>query len=133
MNTVWRYVDRTRFVSACRLMASNWGSAAGGRVQAVWKGVTIAESDQTVIVEGNHYFPPNSLDRTRLRESGTHSTCPRKGLASYYDVVLDDGSVNRDAAWYYPEPSAAAHEIKDYVAFWRGVQVKPVPAGATTG
>lgn len=101
--------------------------AAGRRVRATWRGVVLAESDQTEIVEGNHYFPVDSLNRGYLRDSSTHTTCPWKGLASYYDVVVD-GQVNQDAAWYYPHPSSAASNIKNSVAFWHGVKVEPVPA-----
>jgi uncharacterized protein (DUF427 family) len=82
----------------------------------------IAESDATRVVEGNHYFPPNSVRRECLRESATHTTCSWKGVASYYDVVVE-GAVNRDAAWFYPDPKPAAAEIRDWVAFWRGVEV----------
>ena len=92
-------------------------------MKATWHGAVLAESDRTVVVEGNHYFPPDSIDRSRFRESSTHTTCPWKGEASYYDVVVD-GEVNKDAAWYYPEPKEAAAEIKDRVAFWRGVKVE---------
>jgi uncharacterized protein (DUF427 family) len=92
--------------------------------QAVWNGVVIAESDHTVKVEGNDYFPPASVRREYLAESKTHTRCPWKGLASYYDGVVD-GKTNRDGAWYYPAPSPAAAEIKDYVAFWHGVKVTP--------
>ena len=91
--------------------------------RAQWNGVTLAESDHTVVVEGNHYFPPDAVNREYLLESDTHTTCPWKGLASYYHVEAG-GEVNRDAAWYYPEPKAAAAEIKDHVAFWKGVQVE---------
>ena len=91
-------------------------------MKATWKGAVLAESDETVVVEGNHYFPPSALRREHVRESATHTTCPWKGVASYYDVVVGD-DVNRDAAWYYPETSAAAEEIRGYVAFWRGVVV----------
>jgi uncharacterized protein (DUF427 family) len=91
-------------------------------MKATWHGATLAESDETVVVEGNHYFPPDSLRREHFRESETHSTCPWKGEASYYDVVVD-GEINRDAAWYYPETKPAADEIESYVAFWRGVVV----------
>ncbi|MCA1734423.1 MAG: DUF427 domain-containing protein [Acidobacteria bacterium] len=91
--------------------------------QASWNGATIAQSDDTVVVEGNHYFPRESVKQENLRESSTHTTCPWKGEASYYDVVVD-GSVNRDAAWYYPEPKDAAKQIKDRVAFWKGVEVR---------
>lgn len=92
-------------------------------VRATWKGTVLAKSDDTVVVEGNHYFPPESVDPERLKESRTRTTCPWKGEASYYDVVVD-GEVNRDAAWYYPEPKAAAQEIRGHVAFWRGVDVR---------
>ena len=75
------------------------------------------------MVEGNQYFPPDSVDRQYFKESNTHTTCPWKGLASYYNVEVD-GKVNKDAAWYYPEPKEAAKNIQDYVAFWRGVDVE---------
>ena len=90
--------------------------------KAVWNGTVIAESDDTVIVEGNHYFPPSSVRSEFLAESSTTSQCPWKGKASYYSIDVD-GQVNTDAAWYYPDPSSAASEIKDHVAFWRGVTV----------
>jgi uncharacterized protein (DUF427 family) len=92
-------------------------------MKATWKGAVLAESDETVVVEGNHYFPADSIRREHFRESGTHTTCPWKGLASYYDVVVG-GEVNSDAAWYYPEPEQAAEEIRGRVAFWRGVRVE---------
>ena len=91
--------------------------------RATWNGVTLAESDQCEVVEGNQYFPPDALNRSYLRSSETHSVCPWKGTASYYDVVID-GRTNTDAAWYYPAPKDAAKQIKDHVAFWRGVQVE---------
>jgi uncharacterized protein (DUF427 family) len=83
----------------------------------------LAESDRTVVVEGNHYFPPDSVNREYLKPSRKHTTCPWKGKAFYYDVQVD-GKVNRDAAWYYPSPKPASSQIKDYVAFWRGVRVE---------
>ncbi len=90
--------------------------------KAVWNGTVIAESDETVVVEGNHYFPPQSV-RTELFQPNDRTTaCHWKGLASYYDIAVD-GDVNRAAAWYYPEPLEKASEIKDYVAFWKGVTV----------
>ena len=92
-------------------------------MKAIWNGAVLAESDKTIVVEGNHYFPPDSVNREYLQESSTHSTCPWKGQASYYSVVVD-GQVNRDAAWYYPNPNPAAAQIKDHVAFWRGVTVE---------
>ena len=91
-------------------------------MKAIWHGAVLAESDRTVVVEGNHYFPSGSMNRQYFRISETHTTCPWKGVASYYDVVVD-GTVNNDAAWYYPDPSDAAKQIKDHVAFWKGVQV----------
>jgi uncharacterized protein (DUF427 family) len=91
-------------------------------MKAIWNGSTLAESDQTVVVEGNHYFPIASIETEYFRKSQTHTTCHWKGQASYYDVVVGD-QVNKDAAWYYPDPSEAAKEIKDRVAFWKGVQV----------
>jgi uncharacterized protein (DUF427 family) len=89
----------------------------------VWKGTVIAESDATIVVEGNHYFPRDTLNEDFFAASEAHTMCPWKGVASYFDVVVD-GDVNRGAAWYYPSPSPAAADIKDYVAFWRGVQVE---------
>ena len=89
---------------------------------ATWNGKVIAKSDDTVIVEGNHYFPLNSVQQDYLEPSDTHTTCPWKGEASYYSLVVD-GERNADAAWYYPEPKDAAAQIKGRVAFWRGVQV----------
>ena len=91
-------------------------------MKAIWNGVTIAESDDTVFVEGNHYFPLPSVRSEYLRESATHSTCHWKGEASYYDLVVGD-AINRDAAWYYPLPKDAAKQIAGRVAFWKGVQV----------
>ena len=91
--------------------------------KAIWNGVVIAESDDFKTVEGNAYFPPESLNKEALQPSSTHSTCPWKGEASYYNVVAD-GEVNKDAAWYYPAPKDAASEIKDHVAFWKGVKIE---------
>lgn len=91
--------------------------------KATWNGVTIAESDDGVVVEGNYYFPLDSVNQALLRDSETHTVCPWKGTASYYDVVVD-GTVNKDAAWYYPTPKDAAKQITGHVAFWRGVQVQ---------
>jgi len=94
-------------------------------VKAVWAGKTIAECGKKdcEIVEGNVYFPSKSVRKEHLRASSTHTTCPWKGEASYYDIIVD-GKVNKDAAWYYPEPKPAAKDIKGYVAFWKGVQVQ---------
>ena len=91
-------------------------------MKAVWNGHVIAESDDIVTVENNAYFPADSVDRAVLRESPTKSTCPWKGLASYYTIVAG-GQENPDAAWYYPEPKSAAANIKGRVAFWRGGKV----------
>jgi len=92
--------------------------------RATWNGTLLAESDATVVVEGNHYFPPASLAEGVVQPSDKHTVCPWKGTASYYDVVAE-GQVNEGAAWYYPEPKDAAREITDHVAFWRGVVVEP--------
>jgi uncharacterized protein (DUF427 family) len=91
-------------------------------MRAIWHDVVLAESDDTVVVEGNHYFPVESLRRENFRASDHRSVCPWKGTASYYDVVVG-GKVNANAAWYYPEPKEAAMQIKDRVAFWKGVEV----------
>ncbi|CAN5299990.1 DUF427 domain-containing protein [soil metagenome] len=91
-------------------------------MKAIWNGETIAESDDTIVVENNHYFPKESVNATYLTDSATHTTCPWKGLASYYSLTVD-GKTNADAAWYYPDPKSAASQIKDYVAFWKGVKV----------
>ena len=91
--------------------------------KATWEGSVLAESPRTVLVEGNHYFPPGSVDKKYLRPSSETSVCPWKGKASYYDVEVN-GKTNPGAAWYYPEPKEAAKEIKDHVAFWRGVKVE---------
>ncbi len=92
--------------------------------RATWKGTVLAESDACVVVEGNQYFPADAVRREHLRPSATHTTCPWKGIASYYDVVVG-GEVNPDAAWYYPEPKEAAAGIRGRIAFWHGVQVEP--------
>ncbi len=92
-------------------------------MKAIWNGAILAESDQTIVVEGNHYFPPTAIRREYFKDSSAHTTCPWKGVASYYDVVAD-GQVNAGAAWYYPDPKDAAREIKGYIAFWRGVKVE---------
>lgn len=93
-------------------------------MRAVWHGTVVARSNDTVVVEGNHYFPRASVDWNLLRESSTHTTCPWKGQASYATIVVD-GAENPDAAWFYPDPLPEASQIKDRVAFWRGVQVEP--------
>ena len=91
-------------------------------MKAIWNDTVIAESTDTKVVEGNHYFPSDALRDDYVEESDHTSTCPWKGEASYYDVVVD-GERNGNAAWYYPSPSDAASEIKDHVAFWNGVEV----------
>jgi uncharacterized protein (DUF427 family) len=94
-----------------------------GRImKAVWNGEIVAESDNTVVVEGNHYFPRESLRAQFFTESATHTTCPWKGVASYFSLTIN-GKINLDAAWYYPEPKEAAVEIKNRIAFWKGVIV----------
>jgi uncharacterized protein (DUF427 family) len=95
------------------------------RYQATWNGEVIADSTDTVAVEGNQYFPVGDVRPDVLRPSETHTTCHWKGVASYYDVVIGD-TVNKDAAWYYPDPSQAAERVRDRIAFWRGVQVQAV-------
>jgi uncharacterized protein (DUF427 family) len=92
-------------------------------MQATWNGAVIAESDDTIVVEGNHYFPAESVRPEALRPSAHQTVCPWKGTASYYDVVVD-GEVNRNAAWYYPQPSQEALHVADRVAFWGGVKVR---------
>jgi uncharacterized protein (DUF427 family) len=91
-------------------------------MKALWKGQVIAESDRTVVVEGNHYFPKEAVKAEFLQDSPTHTTCPWKGVASYYSLQVD-GETNRDAAWYYPQTKDAAKHIEGYVAFWKGVKV----------
>ncbi|MGH8112553.1 MAG: DUF427 domain-containing protein [Rhodanobacteraceae bacterium] len=91
-------------------------------MRAIWKNTVLAESPCTIVVEGNHYFPPESLKREFIRPSASHTTCVWKGEASYCDVVVD-GEVDADAAWYYPDPKPAAKAIRGYHAFWHGVEV----------
>jgi uncharacterized protein (DUF427 family) len=90
---------------------------------AVWRGKVLARSDSCVFVEGTYYFPPDSVDTAYLQQSGSHITTPEKGEAWFYDVVVD-GQVNKDAAWFYPEPEEAVQQIKDYVAFWKGILIE---------
>ncbi len=94
-------------------------------MRAVWNGAVLAESDETVVVEGNHYFPPGSLDQEHFQPSEKTSVCPWKGTARYFDVVVD-GERNPAAAWTYPEPRKAAADLANHVAFWHGVRVEPV-------
>ncbi|HCT76657.1 MAG TPA: hypothetical protein DGT23_08725 [Micromonosporaceae bacterium] len=93
------------------------------RVQAVWNGVVLAESDDTVVVEGNHYFPPESVHWEYLSKSASHTVCPWKGIASYHTITVDRVS-NPDAAWFYPHPTPLARKVKDRIAFWHGVRVE---------
>lgn len=91
-------------------------------MKAIWNGAVLAESDATIVVEGNHYFPADSINREYFAESPTQTICGWKGTASYYNVVVN-GETNKDAAWFYPETKDAAKEIEGRVAFWKGVQV----------
>ena len=91
--------------------------------KALWNDTLIAESNATVIVEGNHYFPAASVNSAHLRASATRTLCPWKGTASYHDVVVGD-AVNKDAAWYYPDPKEAARQIAGHIAFWKGVRIE---------
>ena len=91
-------------------------------MKAIWNNTVIAESDETVVVEGNHYFPRKDIKPEFFKDSDTHTVCPWKGTASYYNVEVD-GNKNEDAAWYYPEASELAKNIEDYIAFWKGVEV----------
>ncbi|MET3978216.1 uncharacterized protein (DUF427 family) [Mucilaginibacter sp. UYP25] len=91
-------------------------------MKAVWNNQIIAESNDTIVVENNHYFPKDSVKSEFLRECSTHTTCPWKGIASYFTIEVD-GQQNNDAAWYYPEPKPAAANITNYVAFWKGVKI----------
>ncbi|HEX8368835.1 MAG TPA: DUF427 domain-containing protein [Pyrinomonadaceae bacterium] len=91
-------------------------------MKAIWNGAVLAESDETIVVEGNHYFPENSINKEYFQPSETHTICGWKGTASYYDVVAG-GATNKDAAWFYPDAKTEAKEIENYVAFWKGVEV----------
>jgi uncharacterized protein (DUF427 family) len=93
-------------------------------MKAIWNGAVLAESDQTIVVEGNHYFPANAIHREYFKDSPHHTLCPWKGTASYYHIEVN-GQKNDNAAWFYPEPKEAARQIADHVAFWKGVQVVP--------
>jgi uncharacterized protein (DUF427 family) len=91
--------------------------------KAIWNGAVLAESNNCEVVEGNQYFPPDSIDKQYFQESNTHTTCPWKGQASYYTIAVN-GKENKDAAWYYPKTKDAAKNIEGYVAFWKGVTVE---------
>ena len=118
-----RYFAEAAACDKVGVIATTQQDEEQGMTTATWNGATIAESDKTVVVEGNHYFPPGSIRKEFLQRSSTTSRCPWKGTARYYSLVVD-GKTNEDAAWYYPEPSTAAANIKDYVAFWNGVDVR---------
>ena len=91
--------------------------------KAIWNGTVLAESDRCIVVEGNQYFPPDAINKQYFQESNTHTSCPWKGLASYYSLEVD-GQVNKDAAWYYPQAKDKAKNIEGYIAFWKGVKVE---------
>lgn len=91
--------------------------------RAIWNGAVLAESDKCEMVEGNHYFPPEAINKEYFKESSTHTTCPWKGVASYYTIDVE-GQQNKDAAWYYPTTKEAAKNIEGYIAFWKGVKVE---------
>jgi len=114
-----RGIFLAKVVKRARLLGIYMGIMA----KAMWEGAVLAESDKTVEVEGNQYFPPDAVHKEYFKPSDTHSECPWKGTASYYDVEVK-GKRNAGAAWYYPEPKAAAKKIKGYVAFWKGVRVE---------
>ncbi len=92
-------------------------------MKAIWNDAVLAESNDTIVVEGNHYFPHDAINKDHFQSSETHTVCPWKGTASYYDVVVN-GEVNKDAAWFYPDSKDAAKNIQNYVAFWKGVKVE---------
>lgn len=91
-------------------------------MKAIWNDKVIAESDETIVIERNHYFPERSVNKNYITASETHTVCPWKGTASYYNIFVE-GKTNKDAAWYYPNPSSKAEEIKNYLAFWKGVEI----------
>jgi uncharacterized protein (DUF427 family) len=109
-----------------RRLTSAAKQTGAGLVQASWNGTVLAESRRTIVVEGNHYFPPEDVRFEHLQPSDHHTVCPWKGSASYYDVAVG-GERNPAAAWYYPNPSARAEKIRDHVAFWHGVEVRLAP------
>jgi uncharacterized protein (DUF427 family) len=109
-----------------RVFSQSSKGSGSGRYRATWNGEVVADSDDIVVVEGNHYFPMADVRSEHLRPSDSHTVCHWKGVASYYDLVVGD-KINRDAAWYYSDPSEPAERIKGRVAFWHGVKVEPVP------
>lgn len=116
--------------TAIRRLVGAEDDATAGPIQAIWNGVVIASSDRTVLVEGNRYFPPEDVDRPYLESSDKQSVCPWKGRASYFDAVAG-GERNRAAAWFYPDPSRAAENIRGHVAFWHGGKVRPGTAATS--
>jgi uncharacterized protein (DUF427 family) len=120
MSLSWGWLRR-------RLRRAIAGPGHGERVRAVWNGAVLAESDRPIVIEGNHYFPPEDVDWRYLEPSSRRSACPWKGAASYYTAVVGEGR-NEAAAWQYPEPLPAAAPIRDHLAFWRGVRVLAVEA-----
>lgn len=92
-------------------------------MKAIWNDTVLAESNDTIVIENNHYFPADSINKTFFKDSNTNTLCPWKGTASYYDIQVND-KTNEDAAWFYADPKDAAKEINNYVAFWKGVEVK---------
>lgn len=115
-----------RISKAFERLAGRRSEAPDGTFQAVWNGTVLAQSDTTIVIEGNRYFPPQDVNFEQLQATSQQSTCPWKGVASYYDAVVD-GERSDGAAWCYPQPSRAAAEIKDHVAFWKDVKVLSVP------
>ncbi len=107
---------------ACNITPESGATPGGRLVKALWQDQVIAESNQTVVVEGNHYFPPDAVRTAFLLQSPTQTVCGWKGTASYYSIVAG-GQENKDAAWYYPDPKTAANSIKGRIAFWKGVKV----------
>ncbi len=112
----------TLFSRSAARQGTDADSGTGRPVKAVWNDVVLAESDATIVIEGNHYFPPESLNRQYFADSSRSTSCPWKGSASYYTIDVD-GDRNEAAAWTYRSPKAAAGQIRDYVAFWQGVKV----------
>ena len=117
----------TRFLRIAAREGTEAANGTGRPVKAVWNDVVLAESDATIVIEGNHYFPPTSLNREYFADSSRSTSCPWKGRASYYTIDVD-GDRKEAAAWTYPSPKAEAEQIRDYVAFWNGVNVVPADA-----
>jgi uncharacterized protein (DUF427 family) len=120
---LWSIVRIRAGSAAPRAVAVTLSLSQEGAMKAIWNGVVVAESDDTLVVEGNHYFPESSLKREYVTFSNHRSSCPWKGQAYYYSLFVN-GDMNENAVWYYPEPSEAAAQIKGRVAFWKGVKVE---------